>query len=174
MGRWDTVCDSGWFNTIPCCNALSQLSMCMVPWSMCTLHAIPDSSWQTRRVLMTVKLHPIKSKLNLSLTIAKLFYVSKHLSFQQFSMVVACCYSGWNLNTTKLPSAWWTGLGTSSGYVLKQNQSEIELTMLCVFIWLQNGSTKTNQTFVTIVNHFFPLLNFSTRTLDLWTACQLL
>ncbi len=71
-------------------------------------------------------------------------------------MAAAHCYNGWNSNTTRLCSAWWTGLGTSSGYVLKQNLSEIELTTLCVFIWLPNGSTKTNHTFVTIVNHFFP------------------
>ena len=78
--------------------------------------AISDFHWL---VPITVKLRPIKTKVNSSLKIAKLFQFQKlrRRSFPRFSMVVAHCYNGWNLITGILRNAWWTGLETSSACI---------------------------------------------------------
>ncbi len=67
-----------------------------------------------RWVLMTLKLHPIKSKVNWPLKIS--YFSLKTLSFWQFSMAVGGCY-----NT--LRNALWTGLETSSDHVLLLGQA---------------------------------------------------
>ncbi len=56
-----------------------------------------DSRLILCHLYMTVKLHPIKSKVN---RLWKVISVSKLLPFPWFSMAAARCYKGWNLNTS--------------------------------------------------------------------------
>ena len=108
--------------------------MCLVPWSTCTLHLTlctkcefyniqtvfsPSNESQIqiyldRRVLMIVKLHPIKSKVNSPFNINKLFQFQNVCLSHSFQWVLlATCYNGWNISN--LCNALWTGFKVSSG-----------------------------------------------------------
>ncbi len=67
---------------------------------------------------MTVKLLPIKSKVNRFSNLAS-YFSFKIPSFSQFSMAVARRCNGWNLNTSSSRNAWQTGLETSSGSFIR-------------------------------------------------------
>ncbi len=122
----------GWFNTGPCCKALSQPSMCLVPQSMCTVHItrcikckfaqflnciFTKKMWVNSRFILTdgdseTSSHQVRGEFTSKN--CEFISVSKLLFLPQFSMAVACCYNGWILNTSSLCNAWWTDLHASS------------------------------------------------------------
>ena len=130
-----------------------QPSMCPVPPSTCTLHATLCTKcdflpfWNR---IFTIKMGG-ESRFNLTdgylwlwsfipssqkwIRLSKLpsYFSFKTPSFPQFSMAVACCYNGWNLNTSILCNAQRIGLETSSDfttnrYILLQSHT-ISLSM---------------------------------------------
>ncbi len=109
----------GWFNTIHVIMCTSYIKRNVQIWIFTILilyfHHVRQIQFHLdRRVLMTVtvKLCPIKSKVNSPLKMLKLFSF-KTLSFSRFSMAVTQ-YNGWNLNTSSLCNAWWTGFESQS------------------------------------------------------------
>ena len=125
----------GWFNTSLYCNMRwLQPSMCRVPQSTCTQHVILCTKcdfWPlykmwiftifkphfhhkiSRRfqILMTVtvKLHPIKLKVESPLNISKLFQFQNSSLSNSFHWLLLAA------TTSHLRNAWWIGLETSCG-----------------------------------------------------------
>ena len=105
--------------------------MCSVPWSTCKLHI---NSMQKRWTFTILKHGEERNNHRNLIQLDRYGYVrlwyfvrqmwirlSKcrsyfgfRMSFQRFSLGVARCYNGWNLNTRILRDAWWTGLAISA------------------------------------------------------------
>ncbi len=80
------------------------------PWKC---EANPDSTWQTGFLWLWSFVPSSQKWIRLSKLPS--YFSLKTPSFPQFSMVVARCYDGWNLNTSTLRNARRAGLETSSG-----------------------------------------------------------
>ncbi len=52
----------GCLNTSPCCNALTQPSMCSVPWSTCTLHETLCTKWEFLQLSQKCEANPDSSR----------------------------------------------------------------------------------------------------------------
>ncbi len=84
-------------------------------WTIFTIKDVRRIQIQLdRRMLLTMELNrPTKSKV-LRLSKLQRYFSFKTPSFRQFSMAVARCCNGWNLNTSSLRNARRVGLETSS------------------------------------------------------------
>ncbi len=124
-----------------------QPSMCPVPRSTCTQHVTLCTKREFLLIsdrIFTMKMWG-KSRFNLPdgylwlwsfvpwsqkwIRLSKSYYFSfKTPSFPQFSMAVALCYNGWNLNSSRLRNARRAGLETSSG---SNHSYSIIIVQLC-------------------------------------------
>ena len=74
--------------------------------------------WGNSRVILTDRYLRLwsfvpSSQKWIRLSKLSIYFSFKILCFPCFSMAVARCYNNWNLNTSSLRNAWWTGLKTS-------------------------------------------------------------
>ncbi len=138
---WVMVWIRGWFNTSPCCNALTTTQH--VSGTTINVHTTCNSMHKMwifyilkpyfhhknarriqiqldRRVPTTVKLRPIKSKVNSPLIITKFHFVFQFQNSVFPKVFNGCCGLLQRLkfkNTNSLRDAWRTGLETSSYFV---------------------------------------------------------
>ncbi len=110
---------TGWFNTSPCHNTLSQPSMCLLPRSMCTLHVTLCTILKpylqhkiTRRFQIYLeKLSQVKLKVNSLLKSAKSFQLQQ-LKFKY--LVVYTIHDGQALIHPDIKVGWSKGSSGTS------------------------------------------------------------